>query len=58
MGSSEELPLGQISDTSVRFTCLFPAVLGLRCCTPAFSSSGVWGLLLVAVRGLSDRGVR
>ena len=30
----------------------FLAVLGLRCCTRAFSSCGERGLLLVAVRGL------
>ena len=31
---------------------LFLAVLGLRCCAWAFSSSGEWGLLFVVVRGL------
>ena len=31
---------------------LFMAVLGLRCCTRAFSSCGKRGLLFVAVRGL------
>ena len=31
---------------------LFLAVLGLRCCTRAFSSCGKQGLLFVAVRGL------
>ena len=31
---------------------LFLAVLGLCCCTRAFSSCGKWGLLFVAVRGL------
>ena len=30
----------------------FLAVLGLRCCTQAFSSCGEWGLLFVAVHGL------
>ena len=30
----------------------FLAVLGLRCCTQAFSSCGERGLLFVAVRGL------
>ena len=30
----------------------FLAVLGLRCCARAFSSSGERGLLFVAVRGL------
>ena len=30
----------------------FLAVLGLRCCSPAFSSCGEWGLLFVAVQGL------
>ena len=28
------------------------AVLGLCCCTRAFSSCSEWGLLFVAVRGL------
>ena len=27
------------------------AVLGLRCCTRAFSSCGEWGLLFLVVRG-------
>ena len=31
---------------------LFLAVLGLRCCTQAFSSCGGQGLLFVAVSGL------
>ena len=31
---------------------LFLAVLGLRCCTQAFSSCGEQGLLFIAVRGL------
>ena len=30
----------------------FLAVLGLYCCTRAFSSCGEWGLLFVALRGL------
>ena len=30
----------------------FLAVLGLRCCTWAFSSCGEWGLLFVVVHGL------
>ena len=34
------------------FFNLFLAVLGLRCCTQAFSSCGEQGLLFVAVRGL------
>ena len=34
------------------FIYLFLAVLGLCCCTRAFSSCGEWGLLSVAVRGL------
>ena len=34
------------------FIYLFLAVLGLRCCTQAFSSCGERGLLFVAVRGL------
>ena len=34
------------------FIYLFLVVLGLRCCTRAFSSCGEWGLLFVAVRGL------
>ena len=34
------------------FICLFLAVLGLRCCTRAFSSCGEQGLLFVAVRRL------
>ena len=35
-----------------KFIYLFLAVLGLRCCTRAFSSCGEQGLLLVAVHGL------
>ena len=35
-----------------KFIYLFLAVLGLRCCTWAFSSCGEQGLLLVAVCGL------
>ena len=31
---------------------LFLAVLGLCCCTRAFSGCGEWGLLFIAVRGL------
>ena len=31
---------------------LFMVVLGLPCCTWAFSSCGEWGLLFVVVRGL------
>ena len=31
---------------------LFLAMLGLRCCTQAFSSCGEWGLLFVAVHRL------
>ena len=34
---------------------LFLAVLGLRCCTQAFSSCSKWGLLFVVVRGFSLR---
>ena len=34
------------------FIYLFLAVLGLCCCTRAFSSCGEWGLLCVAVRRL------
>ena len=34
------------------FIYLFMAVLGLHCCTRAFSSCVERGLLLVAVRGL------
>ena len=34
------------------FLFLFLAVLGLRCCTRAFSSCGEWGLPFVAVSGL------
>ena len=34
------------------FMYLFLAVLGLCCCTWAFSSCGEWGLLFVAVHGL------
>ena len=33
------------------FIYLFMAVLGLRCCTRAFSSCSEQGLLFVAVRG-------
>ena len=31
---------------------LFLAVVGLRCCTWAFSSCGEWGLLFIAVHGV------
>ena len=34
------------------FIYLFLAVLGLRCCTQAFSNCSKWGLLFVMVRGL------
>ena len=34
------------------FIYLVLAVLGIRCCTWAFSSCGEWGLLFLAVRGL------
>ena len=34
------------------FFFFFLAVLGLRCCTRAFSSCGEQGLLFVAVHGL------
>ena len=34
------------------FIYLFMAVLGLRCCTRAFSSCSEWGLLFVAVHEL------
>ena len=34
------------------FFGFFLAVLGLRCCTWAFSSCSKWGLLFVAVLGL------
>ena len=34
------------------FICLFLAVLGLRCCTWAFSSCGKRGLLFIVVHGL------
>ena len=34
------------------FLNLFLAVLGLHCCTRAFSSCGKQGLLFVVVRGL------
>ena len=36
----------------IYFIYLFLAVLGLRCCTRAFSSCGEQGLLFVAVSGL------
>ena len=36
----------------IYFIYIFLAVLGLRCCTRAFSSCGERGLLFVAVRGL------
>ena len=39
-------------DLFILFYLLFLAVLGLRCCTRAFSSCGERGLLFVAVRGL------
>ena len=35
-----------------KFIYLFLAALGLRCSTPAFSSCGEWGLLLVTVHRL------
>ena len=35
------------------FIYLFLAVLGLRCCTQAFSSCSKGGILFVAARGLS-----
>ena len=31
------------------FIYLFLVALGLHCCTPAFSSSGEWALLFIAV---------
>ena len=31
---------------------VFLAALGLRCCAPAFSNCGEWGLLFVVVHGL------
>ena len=34
------------------FIYLFLTALGLRCCAPAFSGCGKWGLLFVAVHGL------
>ena len=34
------------------FIYLFLAVLGLCCCSQAFSSCGEWGLLFIVVRGL------
>ena len=39
-------------NTFIDFICLFLAMLGLHCCTQAFSSCGERGLLFVAVRGL------
>ena len=36
----------------IYFIYLFLTVLGLRCCTGAFSSCGERGLLFVAVHGL------
>ena len=36
----------------IYFMYLFLAVLGLCCCTRAFSSCGERGLLFIAVRGL------
>ena len=36
----------------IYFIYLFLAVLGLRCCTRAFSSCSERGLLFIAVRGL------
>ena len=41
-----------INDLLYLFIYLFLAVLGLRCCTWAFSSCGGRGLLFVAVLGL------
>ena len=40
-----------VTQTSNSFM-LFLAVLGLCCCTQAFSSCGEWGLLFTAVCGL------
>ena len=36
----------------ILFFNLFLAVLGLHCCTRAFSSCSEWGLLFVTVHGL------
>ena len=36
----------------IYFIYLFLAMLGLHCCTRAFSSCGKWGLLFVAVHRL------
>ena len=42
-----------ISDDSIQILVyLFLAVLGLHCCTRAFSSCGERGLLFVSLRGL------
>ena len=46
------LPLGLFSCYFSNFICLFLAVVGLRCCTEAFSSFGERGLLFVVVSGL------
>ena len=51
------LTVGEFLDTELKILCfkiiyLFMAVLGLRCCVPAFSGCGERGLLFVAVRGL------
>ena len=41
-----------VFNTFIYFIYLFLAVLGLRCCSRAFSSCGEQGLLFVAVHGL------
>ena len=41
-----------LSISLLLFIYLFMAVLGLRCCTQAFSSCGERGLLFLAVLGL------
>ena len=41
-----------VFNTFIYFIYLFLAVLGLRCCSRAFSSCGEQGPLFIAVRGL------
>ena len=46
------LRLSSLSCIFLKFIFKFLAVLGLDCCTWAFSSCGEWGLLFIAVHGL------
>ena len=53
--SSFYLPLFSLSPFLVSVH-LFMAVLGLHCCTQAFSSCSKWGLLCIAVREILTTG--